>query len=81
MPHPHNAENIREILSEVLQEWCIPSTIVGVVITDNGSNITFVLFIGIIPLSLGTRPSENQKEGLGDRLGSKCSGMYGICNY
>jgi len=39
MPHPHNAENIREILNEVLQEWCIPSTKVGVVITDNGSNM------------------------------------------
>ena len=23
--------------------------------------------------SLGTRPSENRKEGLGDRLGSKCT--------
>ena len=39
MPHPHNAENIREILNEVLQEWCIPSNKVGVVITDNGSNM------------------------------------------
>ena len=39
MPHPHNAENIREILNEVLQEWCIPSTKVGVVITDTGSDM------------------------------------------
>ena len=39
MPHPHNAENIREILNEVLQEWRIPSTKVVVVITDTGSNL------------------------------------------
>jgi len=33
-------------------------------------------------VSLGTRPSENWKEGLGDRRGrSVPSGMYGICNY
>jgi len=39
MHHPHNAENIRELLNEVLQEWRIPSTKVVVVITDTGSNL------------------------------------------
>jgi len=33
-------------------------------------------------VSLGTRPSENWKEGLGDSLGGSVpSGLYGVCNY
>ena len=39
LPHPHNAENIKNRVDEVLQEWDIPITKLNIVITDNGSNM------------------------------------------
>ena len=39
LPQPHNAENIKDRVDEVLREWDIPITKLNIVITDNGSNM------------------------------------------
>ena len=39
LPHPHNTENIKDTVDEVLQEWNIPITKLNIVITDNGSKM------------------------------------------
>ena len=38
-PHPHTAENIRQIVEEVLHEWSIPLSKVKAILTDNASNM------------------------------------------
>ena len=38
-PHPHTAENIKQIVKEVLQDWSIPLPKVKAVLTDNASNM------------------------------------------
>ena len=39
MPTPHTAENILEVVVDVLTDWNIPGERVGNTITDNGSNM------------------------------------------
>ena len=39
MPHPHNANSIRTVLSNILDDWEIPLEKVKVIVTDNGSNM------------------------------------------
>ena len=39
LPHPHNAENIKDTVDKVLREWDIPITKLNIVITDNRSNM------------------------------------------
>lgn len=40
--HPHTAENIKQVVEEVLQDWSIPLPKVKAVLTDNASNMVKV---------------------------------------
>ena len=39
MPSPHTAENVRQLVEEVLDEWSLPHDKISVIITDSGSNV------------------------------------------
>jgi hypothetical protein len=39
LPHPHTGEAIGAVIDEVMKEWQIPNAKVGLIITDNGTNM------------------------------------------
>ena len=39
LPHPHTGEAIGAVLDQVMHEWKIPATKVGLIVTDNGANM------------------------------------------